>query len=718
MTNITAQRLARRSTFYKRLRYVESALSDGHVLKRSHSTVVNRHELTGTLPVKRSRYSTGDSDLVASQVIDVKLEEVEPDNSMIVGVNVKLEDVKERDKPRQQQIKEPDPGYQSDESTDTLILDPLDHEAAENVLDSPKDRINPAKAEPLRSQSDVGMFHGLHFHLLGMPRRRLNLLSERIMERDGAVSHAYSNSVTHILSDIHDVAKLQFMLTRGKIGLNARVLDTKWLADALQHGFCPDEQIYLIYPKVTAESPESLKTSENTRKSPKQLRNHFIKRRKSRYESSSDTEKDDKYRAMESDSIELDASDEEDGVPEIESKNHTIASSTQHDDLNKIIEQVKAQPELIDLDASEDDGPEQKEKDDNAEMSRRRGIQYEKFLCMKSNPIMTDTVNPNEFIIEKLEELHEFYKSTNDHWREVGYQKAISAIKTLQTPLRSADEARRIFGVGGRIADKIGEIINTGQLQKLKNLDSENEVLKLFSGIYGVGPSLARRWMSKGYTTLDDIRNNVTLPESQRIGLKYYDELHNRMSREEVEQIAQVVKNELMKIDEKLEMTIGGSYRRGLPDCGDVDLLITRNDEDGKNHQGVMKQLLKRLVDMGFITNHLALPGQFEDLRTRYMGICALPNGLHRHIDILTVPYNEMGACLIAYTGNDIFNRSLRLLASKKKLRLNQMGLFAEVLRGASRAKITEGNCIASKTEEAIFEALGVPCRPPHERNP
>ncbi len=75
------------------------------------------------------------------------------------------------------------------------------------------------------------------------------------------------------------------------------------------------------------------------------------------------------------------------------------------------------------------------------------------------------------------------------------------------------------------------------------------------------------------------------------------------------------------------------------------------------------------------------------------------------------VPYNEMGAALLSYTGNDIFNRSMRLLARKKKMCLNQHGLYMNVSRGRGGVKYTEGKLIAQRTEEEIFEALGVPWR-------
>jgi DNA polymerase/3'-5' exonuclease PolX len=82
-------------------------------------------------------------------------------------------------------------------------------------------------------------------------------------------------------------------------------------------------------------------------------------------------------------------------------------------------------------------------------------------------------------------------------------------------------------------------------------------------------------------------------------------------------------------------------------------------------------------------------------------------------------PQTEYSAALIYFTGNtgnDFFNRSLRLLASKKKMRLNQCGLYKNVVRGYKRQKMSEGELVEGKSERRIFELLGVQWREPHER--
>lgn len=79
-------------------------------------------------------------------------------------------------------------------------------------------------------------------------------------------------------------------------------------------------------------------------------------------------------------------------------------------------------------------------------------------------------------------------------------------------------------------------------------------------------------------------------------------------------------------------------------------------------------------------------------------------------------PETEYGAALIYFTGNDIFNRSIRLLASTNKMRLNQRGLYKDVIRGPKRERLTEGELVEGKSEKRIFEILGVKWREPHER--
>ena len=66
--------------------------------------------------------------------------------------------------------------------------------------------------------------------------------------------------------------------------------------------------------------------------------------------------------------------------------------------------------------------------------------------------------------------------------------------------------------------------------------------------------------------------------------------------------------------------------------------------------------------------------------------------------------------------GNDIFNRSTRLLASRNGMSFNQHGLYGDVMRGEKRKRITEGKLPEGHGEQRIFELLGDPWRSPEHR--
>lgn len=61
----------------------------------------------------------------------------------------------------------------------------------------------------------------------------------------------------------------------------------------------------------------------------------------------------------------------------------------------------------------------------------------------------------------------------------------------------------------------------------------------------------------------------------------------------------------------------------------------------------------------------------------------------------------------------------MRLKAAHLGLRLNQRGLYQDVMRGPGKVKVTEGVRVPGiKSEEDIFRALKVPWREPWERLP
>lgn len=344
---------------------------------------------------------------------------------------------------------------------------------------------------------------------------------------------------------------------------------------------------------------------------------------------------------------------------------------------------------------------------------------------------------PNAKVINVLEQLLDYYTRINDRWRAYTYRKAINTLSRHPVRVTTCEQAKVLPYIGDSIGPKVEEIVNTDRLQRLEYAQNDpmSQVIKLFLGIYGVGTSTAEKWIAQGFRTLDDLRQKGNLTPNQRVGLEHYEDLNSRIPRAEVAALGDYVKQEAARIDEDVELLIGGSYRRGADSSGDIDFIITKK---GTKSCGELTPFLDRLVASltkeGFLTaelaSHLSHGSKYhkDGNGSKWHGCCVLPRipgssndndhyrPVWRRIDLLLVPETEFGAALIYFTGNDIFNRSIRLLASKKKMRLNQRGLYKDVMRGPGRQKLSEGELIEGRSEKKIFEILGVKWREPHER--
>ncbi|KAH8884546.1 hypothetical protein GQ53DRAFT_797790 [Thozetella sp. PMI_491] len=402
-------------------------------------------------------------------------------------------------------------------------------------------------------------------------------------------------------------------------------------------------------------------------------------------------------------------------------------------------ETVNTELDLDDRSAEASDGETARKKRATASLtSRRKNITFEeRFVCHKGGTL--DTTNTpktaNARTIEILQSMCDYYERTNDQWRHLSYRKAITLLKNETTRVTTIEQAMALPGIGKRLAEKIIEIVNTDKLEKLENAKGDPHIhaLELFMGIYDVGNSRANKWIAQGFRTLDDIREKADLTRNQRLGLEHYDDLNSRIPRVEMDALGGYVRNEAAKINPDVELLIGGSYRRGSSNSGDIDFIVTKKGTSSHSELvPFLNELVDNLTQTGFLTAALASLHSHrtgkEGPGSKWHGCCVLPRisggfndneSYHptwRRIDFLLVPETEFGAALIYFTGNDIFNRSMRLLASKKGMRLNQRGLYKHVLRGQGREKVTDGQLLEGRDEKRIFEILGVKWRKPEER--
>ena len=365
------------------------------------------------------------------------------------------------------------------------------------------------------------------------------------------------------------------------------------------------------------------------------------------------------------------------------------------------------------------DLPRQGNTKSNAKPSRQ-----DNFACMRKNDGKRDENNPNALTMKLLQGMATYYddyasRSVNS-FKCTAYRKAISSLRQQSRLIATKEEALALKSVGESIAQEIEEIVRTKRLRRLEALESDplNQVRSIFTGIYGVGMQQADIWLARGYRTLSDVEAKATLTENQKVGLEHYDDFHQRIPRDEVTQHKDLMNKVLSEISPDLQCTVGGSYRRGAADSGDINFLVTSPRlSSGVVSNLVFDDLIPRLNEFGYVKKNLTLNKARRG--TKWFGAESLPRstGPWRRIDIMVAPWSEIGAAMLHWTGNDLFNRSMRLLARKKGMTLNEHGLWRDVSRGEQQKKLSQGILVEAHDERKIFAALGVPWLPPEERN-
>lgn len=162
-----------------------------------------------------------------------------------------------------------------------------------------------------------------------------------------------------------------------------------------------------------------------------------------------------------------------------------------------------------------------------------------------------------------------------------------------------------------------------------------------------------------------------------------------RVNRREAEEVYKILWEILSGIPIKLWMT--GSYRRKLPDMGDVDFVIPYPNEM------IRDDILVRL------RGHW---GDQKNGKVRTSGLVELDSGKKVQVDILMTPKERLGAALMHLTGSPKFNIYCRARAKKMGYMLNEKGLFNRETKGL----------VACGDERSIFEVLEMEYLPPEKR--
>ena len=300
---------------------------------------------------------------------------------------------------------------------------------------------------------------------------------------------------------------------------------------------------------------------------------------------------------------------------------------------------------------------------------------FGRYIRIRDDIIIQEHINDPEskiklnLIIEIFQNMDKYYRSNYDVFRAKSYSNVCKILKTL-TSDKDLDpqHLKSMKGIGQGTLDKIKEIIDTNKLQEYETIKHKKSPYEDFLKIHGVGKQHAKKLYNSGFRTIDDLLNckniNEHLNDTQVKGLKYYQDILQRIPYDEIQLHEKYLKNILLKIDPNAELTIAGSYRRKKSNSGDIDLLLKANS----------KKIYDTFIDQLKKSNYL-----IEDLARgskKYMGLGKINiSPCCRRIDIMYTKPEEYPFAILYFTGSGDFNVRMREYALEKGFTMNEYSM-------------------------------------------
>ena len=313
-------------------------------------------------------------------------------------------------------------------------------------------------------------------------------------------------------------------------------------------------------------------------------------------------------------------------------------------------------------------------------------------------------------IIDALDVMRKKEMIDKQPFRARAYATVIKQLIQREEPVYSLDDMYNIKGMGEKITEKIKEILSTGQLQSAERVKTTHLVgaFEALQNIYGVGPAKVRELLHLGIHSVEQLRSKVEknpllLNDKQKVGLQYYEELLQRIPREEMEMHRAALPQWLPDEMKSWETEIVGSFRRGAETSGDIDVLIrVPPNISTLAAKSLLAAYVEQMKQAGYIEEVLAL-GEHK-----CMAICRLEGLLARRLDLLLTPDEEYAYAILYFTGSDQFNVAFRNHALHMCYTLNEHRLAPLTTDMLPPPQM--------KKEDDIFRFLGLRYIPPNER--
>ena len=314
----------------------------------------------------------------------------------------------------------------------------------------------------------------------------------------------------------------------------------------------------------------------------------------------------------------------------------------------------------------------------------------------------------NQEIASIFYEIADLLDAQGVKWEPIAYRKAARSLESLPEPIEDVyssggkENLMEIEGVGKAMADHIEEILKTGNLRKLDDLKAKipEGVLQMMQ-IEGLGPKKAMILYKKlKIKSLSDLKKAIKEQKIRKLegfgekteqnitaNIEMYEKGHERISLGVALPIAESIVEKLKRLKEVENAMIGGSARRGRETVGDVDILVASDHPQKVMDIFTTLPIVHRVLGKGDTKSTVVLKNNLQ-------------------VDVRIIPKENWGAASQYFTGSVEHNVVLRKIAIEKGWKLSEYGL---VDRKTSKM-------VAGKTEEEVYEKLGMQWTPPEIR--
>jgi len=290
-------------------------------------------------------------------------------------------------------------------------------------------------------------------------------------------------------------------------------------------------------------------------------------------------------------------------------------------------------------------------------------------------------------------------------FRVRAYRNAARTIRDYPEPLadlvhEGTKPLTEIPGIGDDLAEKITEIVTTGELSLHKQLAK-----KLPAGLLdllripGLGPKrvklLHKKLKVKSAADLAKALDAGKVQKLKGFGPKMEEKLRAGLGQAQVTERRMLLNEAETQADATVayleagggidRIAVAGSYRRRRETIGDLDILVTADASAAVMDRFTQYAEVAEIISKGDTRATVKLRGGLQ-------------------VDLRAVEPAAYGAALQYFTGSKAHNVELRKIAQEQGYKLNEYGLF----KGTRR--------VAGKTEEEIYAKLGLDWMPPELR--